>query len=95
MPELTFTQREIDELTELLGSLAAHLSESQGRLLMSIFAAGVDAVEQIPEGEAETPQEPVDSGTAPDSRQLSDRLRRSFKPDGPPPPRPLVIRVSP
>jgi hypothetical protein len=107
MAELTFTQQEIDELTELLGSLAAALREPQGRLLMAVFAAGVDTVERIPESKPGTPDQPGGSGgpaepegrAAPDSHQLRDQLRQSFVPDDTPRPRhrprPLVVRVSP
>lgn len=98
MAELTFTQQEIDELTAQLGSLAAALSPSQKRLLMAIFAAGVDTVERTPEDGPETAHEPGVSGedhAEPETRELRDQLRRSFEPGGPPPRRPLVIRVTP
>jgi hypothetical protein len=109
MAELTFTQREIDDLTERLGALAANLSRSQGLLLMAIFAAGVDSVERVPQGGTETSSVPADnpapagSGdpasaeghTASDAQHLRNQLRQSFVPGGPPPPRPLVIRVRP
>ena len=98
MSELTFTQREIDALTAHLGSLAAQLGESQSLLLKAIFAAGVDTVERVPEpvqrGPEGAPGPPTESLT-PDARELRDQLRQSFVPGGPPPPRPLVIRVTP
>jgi len=105
MAELTFTQQEIDELTELLGSLAAVLREPQRRLLMAVFAAGVGTVQRTPESETGTPDQPSGSGgqaeavsrAAPDSHQLRDQLRESFVPDDQPRPRPrpIVVRVSP
>ena len=51
MPELTFTQQEIDELHRV-ARLDWRLTSANrnGRLLMSIFAAGVDAVEADPRG---------------------------------------------
>lgn len=110
MASLTFTQREIDELTERIGSLASGLSESQRRLLLAIFAAGLGEVQGSPENKSETLPAPEVSGgpqqvqdppakvqdpPAVDAAKLRDQLRQSFVPGGPPPPRPLVIRVTP
>jgi hypothetical protein len=102
--ELTFTQREIDQLTELLGSLAAQLSESQGTLLRAIFAAGVETVQAapapVPPPESTPPDnddEPpaADDPASPDAQTLRDQLREAFVPGRTPPPSPLVIRVTP
>jgi hypothetical protein len=95
MADLTFTRQQIDELTERLGSLAADLGEPQRRLLLAIFAAGVDKVESDLNDKSGAPPAPKASGgpqkaegaEAPDAGKLRDQLRKSFVPGGP---RPIV-----
>jgi hypothetical protein len=104
MADLKFTRQEIDELIEKLGSFAADLSGSEWRLLLAIFAAAVDRVEPSTDNKSGTLPAPEVSGnlqkvedpSASNAAELRDQLRQSYVPGRlPPPPRPIVIRVTP
>ncbi len=103
MGDLKFTRQEIDELTDRLGSFAADLTKSQWSLLLAIFAAAADQVQSGPDNKSGTLPAPEVSGdlekvedpSQSTAEELREQLRHSYVPGGPPPPRPLVIRVTP
>ncbi len=98
-----FTWKEVDVLTDRLGSVATGLTEKEWSLLLAIFAAAADQVESGPDktwgtlpapeidGDIEKVEDPGEST----AEELREQLLQSYVPGGPPRHRPIVFRVSP
>jgi hypothetical protein len=103
MADFKFTREEVDVLTDRLSTVATGLTKSEWTLLLAIFAAAVDQVKSGPDktwGTLPAPEvngniEKVEDPRESTAEELREQLLQSYVPGGPPPPRPIVFRVTP
>jgi hypothetical protein len=103
MADLKFTSEEIYGLTEKLSSVANKtFNDKEWELLLTIFANGTDHIQGNPEkNEGTLPRarlsrnlKRITDPRAAHPEDLGNQLHHSYVP-GQPPPRPMIIRITP